>query len=50
MIIFTSSNCQQGKVYGYYLNVRCKATFIPNICGILTILLLDYALHTKAIF
>lgn len=35
------------EIYGPYLNVRCKATFIPNVCGILTILLLDYALHIK---
>jgi hypothetical protein len=37
-----------GKKYGCYLNVRCKATFVPNICGILTILFLDYTLHIKS--
>ena len=37
------------KAYRHHLNVRCKATFITHICSILTILLLNYCLHTEAL-
>lgn len=36
---------ETNRAYGVHLNIWSKATFIPNICGILSILLFYYTLE-----